>query len=51
MKRVAAASVLVHRIGSTGGEAILIPGERAIAIKTLADRFEGWLPTYMAGPA
>jgi phosphoribosylformylglycinamidine synthase len=51
MKRVAAASVPVHRIGTTGGDAIAIPGERAIAIKTLVDRFEGWLPAYMAGAA
>jgi hypothetical protein len=49
MKYVQAASVLVHRIGSTGGESIAIPGERAIAIKTLAERFEGWLPAYMSG--
>jgi phosphoribosylformylglycinamidine synthase len=51
MKRVAAASVPVHRIGVTGGDSIVIPGERAIAIKTLVDRFEGWLPAYMAGAA
>jgi phosphoribosylformylglycinamidine synthase len=51
MERVAAASVPVHRIGTTGGETIAIPGERAIAIKTLADRFEGWLPAYMSGAA
>ena len=49
MQRVQAASVLVHRIGSTGGETIAIPGERAIAIKALAERFEGWLPAYMSG--
>jgi phosphoribosylformylglycinamidine synthase len=49
MQRVQDASVLVHRIGSTGGESIAIPGERAIAIKALADRFEGWLPAYMRG--
>ena len=51
MKLVAEVSVPVHRIGSTGGEAIVIPGERDIAIKTLVDRFEGWLPAYMAGAA
>ena len=49
MRRIQAASVPVYRIGSTGGDTIAIPGERAIAIKALADRFEGWLPTYMAG--
>src|SRR6195952_4754681 len=51
IKRVSAASVPVYRIGATGGEAIAIPGERAIAIKTLVDRFEGWLPAYMSGAA
>ena len=30
---------------------IVIPGERAIAIKALAERFEGWLPAYMSGAA
>ena len=30
---------------------IAIPGERAIAIKALAERFEGWLPAYMSGAA
>jgi phosphoribosylformylglycinamidine synthase len=50
-KRVAGASVPVHRIGSTGGETIEIPGERAVAVKALAGRFEGWLPDYMSGAA
>src|SRR4051812_27643587 len=49
MKRAEAASIPVHRIGATGGDSIVIPGERAIAIKTLVARFEGWLPAYMAG--
>jgi len=51
MQRVQDESVLVHRIGSTGGATIVIPGERAIAIKALAERFEGWLPAYMSGAA
>ena len=51
LERVAAASVPVHRIGLTGGEALTIPGERAIAVETLAGRFEGWLPDYMSGAA
>jgi phosphoribosylformylglycinamidine synthase len=51
IQRVQTASVPVHQIGSTGGDSIVIPGERAIAIKTLVDRFEGWLPAYMATPA
>lgn len=51
MQRVHEASVPVHRIGVTSGETIVIPGERPIAIKVLADRFEGWLPAYMSGAA
>jgi phosphoribosylformylglycinamidine synthase len=51
MKRVQAASVPVHRIGSTGGEAIAIAGERAVAVAGLSQRFEDWLPAYMAGGA
>jgi phosphoribosylformylglycinamidine synthase len=47
--RIKAANVPVTRIGTTGGDTISIPGERAIAIATLNERFEGWLPAYMAG--
>jgi phosphoribosylformylglycinamidine synthase len=49
MRRVQEANVPVYRIGSTGGETIVIPSERAIAVKSLVARFEGWLPAYMAG--
>jgi phosphoribosylformylglycinamidine synthase II len=51
MKRVQASNVPVHRIGSTGGATIAIPGERAIALQALDERFEGWLPAYMSGAA
>jgi phosphoribosylformylglycinamidine synthase subunit PurL len=47
--RVLAASVPVYRIGTTGGDAIAIAGERPVAVAALAQRFEGWLPAYMAG--
>ena len=49
IKRAQAASVLVQQIGTTGGEAIVVPGERPVAVKALTERFEGWLPAYMAG--
>ena len=26
----------------------MLPGERAIAVAKLRERFEGWLPAYMA---
>jgi len=51
MRRIQAASVLVHKIGTTGGDSIVIPGERAVAIKTLSENFENWLPSYMASAA
>jgi phosphoribosylformylglycinamidine synthase len=51
LRRVQAASVPIQRIGTTGGDSIVIPGERAIAIRALTERFEGWLPAYMASAA
>jgi phosphoribosylformylglycinamidine synthase len=51
IRRVQAASVPVHRLGTTGGDALAIPGDRAINVKALAERFEGWLPGYMSGTA
>jgi phosphoribosylformylglycinamidine synthase II len=47
--RLRSANVPLHRIGTTDGETIALPGERPILIKALAERFEGWLPSYMAG--
>ena len=47
--RARAASVPVWRIGTTGGDALTLPGERPMLVKILRDRFEGWLPAYMAG--
>jgi phosphoribosylformylglycinamidine synthase len=51
VKRAAAAAVPVFRLGTTGGATIVLPGERPILIKALLERFEGWLPGYMAGGA
>src|SRR5262249_3280576 len=51
IRRVQASSVPVHRVGTTGGNALAIPGERAVNVNTLAERFEGWLPGYMSGAA
>jgi hypothetical protein len=36
-------------LGITGGDMIALSGERPILIKALDERFEGWLPNYMAG--
>jgi phosphoribosylformylglycinamidine synthase len=39
------------RIGSTGGDAIAIAGEKPVPVKTLQGEFESWLPAYMSGKA
>jgi phosphoribosylformylglycinamidine synthase len=49
LERARAASVLVSRIGSTGGDVLALPGEVPVAVASLQARFEGWLPAYMAG--
>jgi phosphoribosylformylglycinamidine synthase subunit PurL len=49
LKRAQAASVPAAVIGRTGGEALTLPGEQALPVKTLSERFESWLPRYMAG--
>jgi phosphoribosylformylglycinamidine synthase len=43
------ASIPVLRVGVTGGEALMLPGERPLTVAVLKDRFESWLPDYMAG--
>jgi hypothetical protein len=32
----------------TGGATLRIAGERALSVAALSDRFERWLPEYMA---
>ncbi|RDV05246.1 phosphoribosylformylglycinamidine synthase subunit PurL [Undibacter mobilis] len=49
MVRARKASVLVSRIGTTGGDKIAVEGQRALAVADLNERSEGWLPGYMAG--
>src|SRR5262252_6954672 len=46
--RAKAAGVPVRRIGSTAGNSLTLPGEAPILLKQLNDRYEGWLPAYMA---
>ncbi len=43
------ARVPMRVIGTTGGDMLSIAGNRAIPVKTLSERFESWLPAYMAG--
>jgi phosphoribosylformylglycinamidine synthase II len=45
------ASVPAQRLGTTGGDALALAGEAPVAVKSLTERFEGWLPAYMAGSA
>jgi phosphoribosylformylglycinamidine synthase len=46
----AAGRVPVARLGTTGGTALLLPGERPLPVKMLSERCESWLPGYMAAP-
>ncbi|MFD2181191.1 phosphoribosylformylglycinamidine synthase subunit PurL [Rhodoplanes azumiensis] len=47
--RAEAAGVPVQRLGTTGGHALSISGERPLQLQGLTERFEHWLPAYMAG--
>jgi phosphoribosylformylglycinamidine synthase subunit PurL len=39
------------RIGTNGGDAIVIAGEAPVTIEALRTSFERWLPEYMGGKA
>jgi phosphoribosylformylglycinamidine synthase II len=47
--RAHAAAVPLRRLGQCGDAALSISGERPILVSALHERFEGWLPGYMAG--
>lgn len=47
----AAAGVPTIRIGTVGGTALRLPGERAISIAELVTAHERWFPAFMAGEA
>jgi phosphoribosylformylglycinamidine synthase len=49
MARARAAGVLARGLGTTGGDALTVQDERPILVAKLRERFEGWLPAYMAG--
>jgi phosphoribosylformylglycinamidine synthase len=51
IQRAAAAGIPLRQIGLTGGDALTLEGERPILIVKLRERFEAWLPAYMAGAA
>ena len=46
-----AVNVPCVRIGTTGGDAIAIAGEKPVPVDALRKGFESWLPDYMAGRA
>jgi phosphoribosylformylglycinamidine synthase II len=45
-----AAGVAAQRIGSTGGDALTLPGEPPILVSDLAGAHESWFPAFMAAP-
>ncbi len=46
----AKAGVAAARIGTTGGDALALPGETPVTIAALRQAHETWLPRYMDGP-
>jgi phosphoribosylformylglycinamidine synthase len=46
----AKAGVAAARIGTTGGDALALPGEAPVTIAALRQAHETWLPRYMDGP-
>jgi phosphoribosylformylglycinamidine synthase len=51
MVQARAAGVAVRRLGTTGGDALTLAGDRPILVAKLRESFEGWLPAYMGGAA
>jgi phosphoribosylformylglycinamidine synthase II len=49
LERARTAGVSALRLGATGGDALTLLGEPPIRLETLKNRFESWLPAYMAG--
>src|ERR1700730_8020717 len=47
--RARAADVPVRQLGFTGGDALTLQDDGPILVAKLRERFEGWLPAYMAG--
>jgi phosphoribosylformylglycinamidine synthase len=49
LDRAQAAGVPVRELGTTGGDALVLAGERTIPVAVLRESSEGWLPAFMAG--
>jgi phosphoribosylformylglycinamidine synthase len=50
VERARQAGVPLRQLGTTGGDALTLGAEGPVLVKTLQQRFEGWLPAYMAAP-
>ena len=51
IRRAESAGVPVCKIGKTGGDRLVLSGERSIFVESLRDRNETWLPIYMGASA
>ena len=51
MQRARSSGVPARQLGFTGGDALTLQDERPILVAKLRERFESWLPAYMAGAA
>ena len=51
LQRAKKAAVPVTRLGATGGDVLAAAGARPLRVGELRQRFEAWLPAYMAGSA
>jgi phosphoribosylformylglycinamidine synthase len=49
LAKMKGAGVPCARIGTTGGDAIVIAGEEPVSVASLKDGFERWFPAYMSG--
>jgi phosphoribosylformylglycinamidine synthase len=48
LDKARAAGIPAMRLGTTGGEHLVLPGEAALSVATLRKGNEDWFPTYMA---
>ncbi|RMD90502.1 MAG: phosphoribosylformylglycinamidine synthase II, partial [Alphaproteobacteria bacterium] len=49
LARASEADVPVCRLGTTGGDRLIVEGVLDLALAALREAHEGWLPRYMAG--
>jgi phosphoribosylformylglycinamidine synthase len=48
LTRAGNAHIPVRRVGTTGGDALTLPGQRPILVANLRQRHESWFPAHMA---